>query len=124
MLWLSMLLILPAFFTIDEQAQIKDPDFHVDGDRMAGREICQPRHELGISAPRPKSKQRCPARAPVLSKLLTALEEGDVLMTFRLDRLGRSLVHLVKVLENLEARAHYAHSAYFQKMPSAPLCLL
>ena len=41
---------------------------------------------------------------PVLSKLLAALKQGDVLMTFRLDRLGRSLVHLVKVLEDLEAR--------------------
>src|SRR5262245_19015628 len=41
---------------------------------------------------------------PVLNKLLAALEEGDVLMTLRLDRLGRSLVHLVKVLEDLEAR--------------------
>src|SRR5262245_6808731 len=41
---------------------------------------------------------------PVLSKLLAKLERGDVLMTFRLDRLGRSLVHLVKVLEDLETR--------------------
>jgi DNA invertase Pin-like site-specific DNA recombinase len=41
---------------------------------------------------------------PVLSKLLAALEKGDVLVTFRLDRLGRSLVHLVKVLADLEAR--------------------
>jgi len=41
---------------------------------------------------------------PVLTKLLAKLERGDVLMTFRLDRLGRSLVHLVKVLEDLETR--------------------
>jgi DNA invertase Pin-like site-specific DNA recombinase len=41
---------------------------------------------------------------PVLSKLLAALEKGDVLVTVRLDRLGRSLVHLVKVLEDLENR--------------------
>jgi DNA invertase Pin-like site-specific DNA recombinase len=40
---------------------------------------------------------------PVLSKLFAALEKGDVLVTFRLDRLGRS-VHLVKVLEDLEIR--------------------
>ena len=41
---------------------------------------------------------------PVLTKLLAQLQKGDVLMTFRLDRLGRSLPHLVKTLEDLEAR--------------------
>jgi DNA invertase Pin-like site-specific DNA recombinase len=41
---------------------------------------------------------------PVLTELLTKLEKGDTLVTFRLDRLGRSLAHLVKVLEDLEAR--------------------
>src|SRR5262245_21281887 len=41
---------------------------------------------------------------PVLTKLLAKLQKGDVLVTFRLDRLGRSLAHLVKVLEDLEAR--------------------
>jgi DNA invertase Pin-like site-specific DNA recombinase len=43
-------------------------------------------------------------KRPVLSNLLATLEKGDVLMTFRLDRLGRSLLHLVKVLADLEAR--------------------
>src|SRR5262245_28897633 len=41
---------------------------------------------------------------PLLNKLLDELQKGDVLVTFRLDRLGRSLVHLVKVLADLEAR--------------------
>jgi DNA invertase Pin-like site-specific DNA recombinase len=41
---------------------------------------------------------------PVLTKLLAELEKGDTLVTFRLDRLGRSLAHLVRVLEELEAR--------------------
>ena len=41
---------------------------------------------------------------PVLTKLLAKLERGDVLVTFKLDRLGRSLAHLVKVLEELDAR--------------------
>ena len=41
---------------------------------------------------------------PVLKALLGKLQAGDVLMTFRLDRLGRSLAHLLKVLEELEAR--------------------
>jgi len=41
---------------------------------------------------------------PVLAALLAQLKGGDTLMTFRLDRLGRSLSHLVKTLEDLEAR--------------------
>jgi len=41
---------------------------------------------------------------PVLTALLKQLQAGDTLITFRLDRLGRSLAHLVKVLEDLEAR--------------------
>jgi DNA invertase Pin-like site-specific DNA recombinase len=38
---------------------------------------------------------------PVLDQLLGKLEKGDVLVTFKLDRLGRSLAHLVKVLAGL-----------------------
>jgi DNA invertase Pin-like site-specific DNA recombinase len=41
---------------------------------------------------------------PVLDKALTALEKGDTLACFKLDRLGRSLAHLVEVFEDLEAR--------------------
>jgi DNA invertase Pin-like site-specific DNA recombinase len=41
---------------------------------------------------------------PVLTALLAELKSGDTLVTFRLDRLGRSLSHLVKTLEDLEAR--------------------
>ena len=41
---------------------------------------------------------------PVLDKALAALEKGDTLACFKLDRLGRSLAHLVKVIEDLDAR--------------------
>jgi DNA invertase Pin-like site-specific DNA recombinase len=41
---------------------------------------------------------------PVLDKVLASLERGDTLAVFKLDRLGRSLAHLVKVIEDLEAR--------------------
>jgi len=41
---------------------------------------------------------------PVLNELLAKLQAGDMLVTFKLDRLGRSLTHLLKVLEDLEAR--------------------
>ncbi len=41
---------------------------------------------------------------PVLAKTLEALEEGDTLAVYKLDRLGRSLPHLAKVVEELDAR--------------------
>lgn len=41
---------------------------------------------------------------PVLAKALAALEKGDTLACFKLDRIGRSLSHLVTILEDLEAR--------------------
>jgi Enterobacteriaceae phage serine recombinase len=41
---------------------------------------------------------------PVLDKALAALEKGDTLACFKLDRLGRSLAHLVSMIEDLDAR--------------------
>lgn len=41
---------------------------------------------------------------PELDKLLTRVGQGDVLVVVRLDRLGRSLPHLIDVVQNLEAR--------------------
>ena len=41
---------------------------------------------------------------PVLAKALDALEKGDTLACFKLDRIGRSLAHLSKLLEDLERR--------------------
>ena len=41
---------------------------------------------------------------PVLTKVLAALNRGDTLACYKLDRLGRSLPHLAKVVEELEAR--------------------
>jgi DNA invertase Pin-like site-specific DNA recombinase len=41
---------------------------------------------------------------PVLDKAFAVLEKGDTLACFKLDRLGRSLAHLVKVIEDLDAR--------------------
>jgi DNA invertase Pin-like site-specific DNA recombinase len=41
---------------------------------------------------------------PELTKLLARLEPGDVLVTFKLDRLARSLHHLLTVLKDLDSR--------------------
>jgi DNA invertase Pin-like site-specific DNA recombinase len=41
---------------------------------------------------------------PELARLLAKLEPGDVLVTFKLDRLARSLHHLLTVLKDLDAR--------------------
>lgn len=41
---------------------------------------------------------------PVLSETLAQLQEGDVLVVWKLDRLGRSLKHLINILQELEAR--------------------
>jgi hypothetical protein len=41
---------------------------------------------------------------PVLDKALATLEKGDTLACLKLDRLGRSLAHLVSVIEDLDAR--------------------
>lgn len=41
---------------------------------------------------------------PVLAKALAELKPGDTLACYKLDRLGRSLGHLVRVMEDLEAR--------------------
>jgi DNA invertase Pin-like site-specific DNA recombinase len=41
---------------------------------------------------------------PVLQAMLTHLREGDVLLIWKLDRLGRSLRHLLEVVTDLEQR--------------------
>ena len=48
------------------------------------------------------------AKRPKLDKLLSGLQAGDVLTVWRLDRLGRSLPHLIEVVHDLEAKgAHF-----------------
>ena len=41
---------------------------------------------------------------PGLDKCLSILEHGDILLVWRLDRLGRSMSHLVKLIEELRGR--------------------
>ena len=44
------------------------------------------------------------AERPILSKLLENLRTGDVLVIWKLDRLGRSLKHLIEVVNELVTR--------------------
>ena len=44
------------------------------------------------------------ALRPQLDKLLATLGDGDVLVVVRLDRLGRSLPHLIEVVSGLEGK--------------------
>lgn len=45
---------------------------------------------------------------PALTRLLAAIRPGDTLVVVRLDRLARPLVHLLQVIETLEAKgAHF-----------------
>jgi DNA invertase Pin-like site-specific DNA recombinase len=44
------------------------------------------------------------AERPVLGDVLSYLREGDTLVVWRLDRLGRSLQHLIEVVAQLAAR--------------------
>jgi DNA invertase Pin-like site-specific DNA recombinase len=41
---------------------------------------------------------------PVLAKALAVLKEGDTLACYKLDRIGRSLMHVTKLLHDLELR--------------------
>jgi len=41
---------------------------------------------------------------PMLAKALAAVAKGDTFAAFKLDRVGRSLPHLVQILKDLEAR--------------------
>lgn len=41
---------------------------------------------------------------PGLTTCLAAVREGDVLIVWRLDRLGRSLSHLIRIVEDLKIR--------------------
>jgi DNA invertase Pin-like site-specific DNA recombinase len=44
------------------------------------------------------------SQRPGLEACLKALKEGDVLLVWRLDRLGRSMTHLVHLIEQLQGR--------------------
>ncbi|MFK0167121.1 recombinase family protein [Rhizobium sp. NPDC090279] len=74
-------------------------DAQVDELRAAGCHRIHQEHGSGLSRAR-----------PVLIKLLKDLTAGDVLVVVRLDRLARSVSHLLQVIEDLEGRGVHFRS--------------
>lgn len=74
-------------------------DAQVDELRSAGCAFIHTEHGSGASRLR-----------PVLTKLMGELRRGDVLVVVRLDRLARSVSHLLDVIEALAARGAYFRS--------------
>ncbi len=65
--------------------------------RAAGCEVIHQEHGSGASRAR-----------PVLSRLLREIRKDEVLVVVRLDRLARSVSHLLEVIEDLESKgAHF-----------------
>ena len=74
----------------------RDQDLAVQLDALE-RAGCWPIHEEKRSGAKGKDR-------PVRDEMLRQLERGDTLVTYKLDRLGRSLADLLGIVEDLEAR--------------------
>src|SRR5918995_5155665 len=82
-----------ARVSTEEQAT----DAQLDELKAAGCAVIHQEHGSGASRTR-----------PVLSRLIREISKGEVLVVVRLDRLARSVSHLLEVIETLEAkRAHF-----------------
>lgn len=68
-------------------------DLQLDALRVAGCENTYEEHASGKNAERPE-----------LDNCLKALREGDTLTVWRLDRLGRNLADLIRIVNELEGR--------------------
>lgn len=49
-------------------------------------------------------------KRPALDQMMAALEIGDTLTVWKLDRLGRSTIHLLSILEDLQQRGVHFHA--------------
>jgi len=82
-----------ARVSTDEQAT----DAQIDELKAVGCEVIHQEHGSGASRAR-----------PVLSRLLREIRKDEVLVVVRLDRLARSVSHLLEVIETLEEKgAHF-----------------
>jgi hypothetical protein len=68
-------------------------DLQLDTLKASGCEVCYQEHASGKSVDRPE-----------LESALKALRTGDALVVWRLDRLGRRLADLVRIVNDLEGR--------------------
>lgn len=80
--------------TIDQNASSQS-----DALKAAGCEKIVTEQISGVSTKRAK-----------LDKLLAGLQAGDVLTVWRLDRLGRSLPHLIEIVRDLESKGAHLQS--------------
>jgi len=88
---------LIGYARVSTEEQLNDAQ--VDELRMAGCQIIHQEQASGASRSR-----------PVLGRLLKELQAGDVLVVVRLDRLARSVSHLLDVIEDLEKRGVHFRS--------------
>jgi DNA invertase Pin-like site-specific DNA recombinase len=84
-----------GYARVSTEDQGTDPQ--VDELRVAGCAVVLEEHASGADRSR-----------PVLARLLREIQPGETLVVVRLDRLARSVSHLLAVIEQLEARdAHF-----------------
>ncbi|MBB3572031.1 recombinase family protein [Rhizobium sp. BK491] len=88
---------LIGYARVSTEEQLNDAQ--VDELRAAGCDRIYQEHGSGLSRAR-----------PVLARLLKDLTAGDVLVVVRLDRLARSVSHLLQVIEELEKRGVHFRS--------------
>jgi DNA invertase Pin-like site-specific DNA recombinase len=60
--------------------------------------------KAGVDAVREEKRSGASLRRPVLDKLLRNLKRGDVLVVYKLDRIARSLKHLLNIIDRLQER--------------------
>ena len=82
---------LIGYARVSTDEQTTDPQ--IDALKLAGCEIIHREHASGASRGRPE-----------LKRALDGCGKGDVLVVVRIDRLARSLSHLLEVIEGLDAR--------------------
>ncbi|CAN7658416.1 recombinase family protein [Pararhizobium sp. LjRoot235] len=86
---------LVGYARVSTEDQVNDAQ--VDELKAAGCRVVYEEHESGVARTR-----------PVLAKLLRDIVAGDVFVVVRLDRLARSVSHLLEVIDQLEQRgAHF-----------------
>jgi DNA invertase Pin-like site-specific DNA recombinase len=88
---------LVGYARVSTEDQITDAQ--VDELKAAGCSVVHQEHGSGASRSR-----------PVLARLLREITAGDVLVVVRLDRLARSVSHLLEVIEQLDKRGVHFRS--------------